>query len=87
MKVPYRLVAAVENTTRHEQMRIALNKGLPRLEAVPIDEEKSISIACYGPSLEDTWRDIKHPIISVSGALHFLTGKGIVPDYHVDCDP
>ena len=87
MKVPFRLVAAVDNTTRHEQMRIAINKGFPRLEATPIDEEQSISIVCYGPSLADTWQELKHPIISVSGALHFLAERGVIPDYHVDCDP
>jgi len=65
----------------------ALKHGFPRLKPKPIDEEASISIACYGPSLADTWQDITHPIISVSGALHYLSERGVIPDYHVDCDP
>ena len=68
-------------------MEMALKTGYPRLKPQPIDDYASISIACYGPSLADTWQDIKHPIISVSGALHFLKERGITPDYHVDCDP
>src|SRR5574343_646042 len=87
MKVPYKLVAAMDVESRHKQMRIALGKGYPRLQQVPIDESKSISIACYGPSLADTWQDITRPIISVSGALHFLAERGVIPEYHVDCDP
>lgn len=87
MKVPYSLVAAVPNERRHEQMGEALKHGFPRIKAVPIDDLKSISIACYGPSLADTWQDITRPIISVSGALKFLAERGVVPDYHVDMDP
>lgn len=46
-----------------------------------------MSIVCYGPSLKDTWRYIKRPIMTVSGAHDFLLERGIVPDYHTDCDP
>lgn len=46
-----------------------------------------MSIVCYGPSLKDTWKHIKRPIMTVSGAHDFLVGRGIVPDYHMDCDP
>src|SRR3989304_527574 len=87
MQVPYKLIAAVKTQYRHAQRAEAVKRNYPRLQPVPIVEGQSISIACYGPSLEDTWRDITHPIISVSGALHFLAERGIVPDYHVDCDP
>lgn len=87
MKVPYQLVAAVSKDRRHEQMAEALKTGFPRIQQQPIDDEKVISIACYGPSLADTWREIQRPIISVSGALHFLAERGVVPDYHVDMDP
>ena len=46
-----------------------------------------MSIVCYGPSLRDTWKHIKRPILTVSGAHDFLIGRGVVPDFHVDCDP
>jgi len=87
VKVPYKLTAAVKEEIRHAQMAEALKTGYPRLEALPIDNYAAISIACYGPSLADTWQDMRHPIISVSGALHFLAERGVIPDFHVDCDP
>lgn len=87
MKVPYRLVAAVSKEQRHAQMAEALKHGLPRVRQEIIRDDRAISIACYGPSLADTWRDIERPIISVSGALHFLAERGVIPDYHVDMDP
>ena len=87
MKVPFQLVAAVNTGKRHQQMAEALKHGFPRIQPQPIDEEKVMSIACYGPSLEDTWQELVRPIISVSGALHFLHERGITPDYHVDMDP
>lgn len=87
MKIPYKLIPAVSKDDRHGQMAQALKTGYPRLKSAPIDDYAPISIACYGPSLADTWQDMKPPIISVSGALHFLTERGIIPDYHVDCDP
>ena len=49
--------------------------------------QEMMSIVCYGPSLKYTWRHIKRPIMTVSGAHDFLIERGIVPDYHMDCDP
>lgn len=87
MRSKYKLVMAMSVEKRHEQMKIAISHGFPRIKQVPIDEEKSISIACYGPSLADTWQDLKHPIISMSGSLKFLYERGVTPDYHIDMDP
>lgn len=87
MKIPYKLVAAVPVDQRHNYMAAAIACGFKRLAPVEIEDGRSISIACYGPSLADTWRDMTRPIISVSGALHFLSERGIIPDYHVDVDP
>jgi hypothetical protein len=51
-------------------------------------------IACYGPSLKETFPLLKRQqkklgakLISVSGAHDFLRGKGITPDIHIECDP
>ena len=89
MKIPYALVAAVDPYTRHTQMLAAIKRGFPRLTQVPIDDAKTMYMACYGPSLQDTWEDLrdKHPLISMSGATRFLADRGIVPDYHCDMDP
>lgn len=87
MNIPYQLTAAVPVEQRHRYMGHALSKGYPRLGKTPIEESNTVSIACYGPSLRDTWQALTRPIISVSGTLHFLTQRGIVPDYHVAMDP
>lgn len=86
-KIPYSLTVAIPTEQRHFYMMKALEQGFPRLNPVPIEDGRSLSIACYGPSLQDTWRDIERPILSVSGALHFLNERGIKPDFHVDVDP
>ncbi len=51
-------------------------------------------LACYGPSLQDTWPSIKlaaldadTDIISCSGAYRFLRDHGITPYAHTDVDP
>jgi hypothetical protein len=49
-------------------------------------QDGPISIVGYGPSLRETWKDITHPVITVSGAHDFLIDRGIVPDYHAECD-
>lgn len=87
MKIPYRMVAAVDNHKRHAQMTLALQYGWPRLQQEPFDETKSLSIACYGPSLQDTYKDLTHPILSMSGATRWLADHGVIADYHIDMDP
>lgn len=67
-------------------MAEALEQDFPRLAAHPQTEER-MALACFGPSLADTWQDIRHPIMTCSGAHDFLIERGIVPDYHVECDP
>lgn len=87
VEVPkFNTYSVVDNSDRHKNMELAIALGFPHLEQVPF-HERSISIACYGPSLQDTWQELKQPIISVSGAHDFLISKGIIPTYHVDCDP
>lgn len=87
MRVPYKLTAAMPIEYRLAQMRAAINSGFPRIQQQMMNEAASISIACYGPSLSETWQDLTRPIISVSGSLKFLHERGITPDYHVDMDP
>lgn len=91
MKVPYQLVAAMPVPLRNQQMTHALEigriRGYGRLKQIPISDTNTISIACYGPSLLDTWQALKPPIISMSGATKFLSERGIIPDFHVDMDP
>lgn len=63
--------------------------------AVPIPHNRVALVMCYGPSLQDTWqmaveekRFIENAdIVSVSGAHDFLIEKGLIPKYHIECDP
>lgn len=80
------MAAALSEHRRHAHMAYAISRKIPRLAPRPMGDE-SISLACYGTSLEDSWKDITHPVISVSGAHDFLIDRGVVPDYHIDIDP
>lgn len=51
-------------------------------------------IACYGPTLNDTWENLREQsldamadVVSVSGSHDFLIQHGITPRFHVECDP
>lgn len=71
---------------RRKNVEHAMSLVLPRLgvrRALP----GFLTIACYGPSLRDTYRDMRNPILSVSGAHDYLIGKGVIPKYHLECDP
>ena len=78
------LQGVLSNAERHAQMSQANGQMLKKR---PKFNNKWASIVCYGPSLADTWRLIKRPIVTVSGAHDYLVKRGIVPDFHVDCDP
>lgn len=95
MKLPYAMTAAMPTDQRHAQMAhalaIAAERNYPRLTAVPISSIAALSIVGYGPSLHDTWQQLRdpaaRPILSMSGATRFLADRGIIADYHVDMDP
>lgn len=78
------LQGVLTNDERHVQMSQAHGQMLKKR---PKFNDKWASIVCYGPSLADTWKLIKRPIVTVSGAHDYLVRRGIVPDFHVDCDP
>lgn len=86
----YPIFGAVPNDQRGEQMAKALKKakenGWKQMQRKSMGEGM-MSIACFGPSLKYTYQHLKRPILSVSGAHDFLIARGIVPDYHMDCDP
>jgi uncharacterized Rossmann fold enzyme len=77
----------VSNKDRGLNIKAAMETGHPVLKSKGKFNERRISLVCYGPSLKKNWRKIKHPIMTVSGAHDFLISKGIIPDYHVECDP
>lgn len=86
-------VGAVASDERWVNVKAATERHKGRIElAEPHD--RTALIACYGPSLADQIDNIKVEaakpnvdVISVSGAHDFLISHGIVPKYHIECDP
>lgn len=75
---------------RDEQIKANIDRisgRIQRHEGKVRDEP--IAVVCYGPSLDDTWEEIKsfQYIITCSGAHKFLIDHGIVPTWHCDVDP
>jgi len=85
MKIPFPMTMAMTESEREAQM--AKCPDLPKLYAQKIDEDAVLHIACYGPSLEDSWRDIGYPLLTVSGAHDYLIARGLIPDFHAEMDP
>lgn len=76
---------------RDEQIRVNIPRVSGRIEGYPQGHTRPdpIAVACYGPSLADTWeriQDFKY-VISCSGSHKFLIERGIVPTWHVEVDP
>lgn len=51
--------------------------------------DEPCAVVAYGPSLQDTWGEIKdfRTIFTCSGAHKFLVERGLVPSYHCESDP
>lgn len=51
--------------------------------------EEPIAVAAFGPSLRDTWEEIRRfpYVVSCSGAHRFLVDRAIIPTWHVEVDP
>jgi FkbM family methyltransferase len=74
---------------RDEQIRINLKKVDGRLQPSEALRTEPIAVVCFGPSLVDTWEQIKSfkYIMSCSGAHQFLMARGITPTWHVELEP
>lgn len=86
-------VGAVASDDRWGNVEAAAKRYPGRIEMASAHDRTAI-IACYGPSLIDTIETLKADaakpnvdVISVSGAHDFLLSHGIVPKYHIECDP
>ena len=88
-----KVVGARSSDERWEQ--VVANCSRVRKRIVPVaPHERTAILACYGPSLSETFglleAQAQKPavdIVSVSGAHDFLLDRGIVPRFHVECDP
>src|SRR5437868_1359028 len=79
----------IPNWLRDEQIKINIAKVKGRIEAVYDLRDEPIALVNFGPSLNDTWeqiRDYKH-VMTCSGAHKFCVDHGITPTYHIDVDP
>lgn len=74
---------------RDQQVKLAIKKVKGRVPHCEDKNPEPVAIVGYGPSLKDTWQEIKNfkVIITTSGAHKFLIDRGIIPTYHVDVDP
>lgn len=74
---------------RDEQIKHALARVKGRIEPSYADREGPIAVVCFGPSLNDTWEQIKNfkYVMSCSGSHKFLVDHGIIPTWHVEVDP
>lgn len=76
---------------RDQQILAALARVPGRIEPIarrPKGQD-TVAVVCFGPSLEQTWRQVqKHRyVISCSGSHKFLVEHGITPTWHVEVDP
>jgi hypothetical protein len=80
---------AIPEWLRNEQIKIAISKISGRIQPLFDRNEEPIAVVGYGPSLADTWEQIRgfSRIVSCSGSHKFLIERGIIPTYHVEVDP
>lgn len=74
---------------RDEQVAQSIKRFTKRIQHVKEIRKDPVALACFGPSLQNTWTELykfKY-IISCSGAHKFLKDRGITPTWHVDVDP
>lgn len=84
---------AVDSGERWEQLLANTKRVSARIVASEPHGRRAI-LACYGPSLRSTLdmlreeqRDTGADVFTVSGSHDMLIEAGIVPRYHVECDP
>jgi hypothetical protein len=72
------------------------NMGLIKQRVPELPPHDGVAIiACYGPSLQDTYKVMRHQrnhvpkctLVSVSGAHDFLVANRLRPNIHIECDP
>jgi hypothetical protein len=84
-----KIVAAGTDESRWSNIAAAVAKYPLMVEGAP-PHDRVAKIVCYGPSLQKSWewlKDEEGDVFSVSGAHDFLIERGIVPKYHIECDP
>lgn len=80
---------AVPLWLRDEQIKVNSQRVKGRIQPHYALRSERIAVACFGPSLNETWAQIKDfsYVISCSGSHRFLLERGIVPTWHLEVDP
>lgn len=86
-------VGAVGDDDRWRNVEASLARITKRIETADKHDRVAV-VACYGPSLLETIDTLKASyesgevdVVSVSGSHDLLLSHGIVPKYHIECDP
>lgn len=74
---------------RDEQINASIKRIKGRISGAEKLIDEPIAIVCFGPSLNETWEQIKQYkyIMCCSGAHKFLLDKNIIPNWHLEVDP
>src|SRR5262245_34735320 len=86
--VPQKVSYCIPMWMRDEQVKASLARVKERVLPAP-DSYQDMAIVCYGPSLVETWEQIRkfRFVMTCSGAHKFLVDRGVVPTHHVEVDP
>lgn len=87
------VTSAVADTERNDNVRKNIAVVSKRLGLHEPAHDRVAVLACFGPSLRETWPQIAMAqiqgadIFTVSGSHQFLIDRGVAPHAHMDCDP
>jgi uncharacterized Rossmann fold enzyme len=81
--MPLRLDMALANTSEQIDANIRAALERPYIPFTDLLEKHSgtVSIVGSGPSLKDTWRELKGDVIACNAANQFLLERGVIPRY------
>jgi len=77
---------AANEDEQARNMRVAADWAFLPLQEQPANN-RTVNIVGFGPSLNDTWRQIRGETMTTSGAHDFLIERGKRPKWHCDVDP
>lgn len=85
LKVKY----CVPDWLRDQQIRMSVKRFPNRFSPVKEIRTEPIAVVCFGPTLNDTWEEIKKfkYSMSCSGSHKYLRDKGLTPNWHCEVDP
>lgn len=80
---------AVPIFVRDHNIAYAIAHVKGRIQPVYEKRNEPCAIVCFGPSLNDTWEQIRNfgTVFTCSGSHRFLIDRGIIPFAHVEVDP